>query len=230
MLLPAAEKLTYEEAARYQVQQLDFHFDRYIFVEKDPDYIKLLEKRILEHPSGSRGLIYTGDCNERLKEISSFPWQAKEWRGVIFLDPYSLEVKWQTLEEISKTKALDVWYLFPYMALNRLLRRDKDIPGCHRTIIDTLLGTDGWEKEMYSLSPQISLFGDVYEKNSLSIIKQYIIQRLDSIFPAVSPNSLVLRTEQTNTPLFLLCFATSNPTERAKRLALTGANYILSHT
>jgi len=146
------------------------------------------------------------------------------------LDPYSLQVKWQLLKVISKTRIFDVWYLFPFMALNRLLRRDKDISDSHRSIIDIVLGTDDWVNDIYSLSRQLSFFGEEYEKNTIDVVKQYFIKRLKTVFPAVSPNAMILRAVQTNTPLFLLCFATSNPSSKAIGLALNGANHILTHT
>lgn len=209
------------------IRALDYNFDRFIFIEDD--YTEMLQQRIQKHPSGSKAITYQGDCNDRLTQICSFPWRNNNWRGVIFLDPYSLQVKWQSLEEISKTKIFDVWYLFPFMALNRLLRRDKDIPDSHRSIIDTVLGTDDWERGIYSMSLQLSLFGDEYEKNTIDAVKQYILTRLKTVFPSVSPHALTLRAHN-NTPLFLLCFATSNPSPKAIGLALNGANHILTHT
>ena len=212
------------------IRALDYEFDKYIFIENDPKYADLLWQRIQDHPAGNKATIYLGDCNDHLSQICSFPWLKNNWRGVIFLDPYSLQVKWQSLEVISKTRIFDVWYLFPFMALNRLLRRDKDISDSHRTIIDTVLGTDDWEKGIYSLSPQLSFFGEEYEKNNLEMVKKYILQQLKNVFHGVSPNAMTLRAVQTNTPLYLLCFATSNPSPKAIGLALNGANYILTHT
>lgn len=209
---------------------LDYDFDKFIFIENDPKYVELLQQRICEHPSGGKANIYQDDCNDRLKSICSSTWLRNNWRGLIFLDPYALQVKWQSLGEIAKTKIFDVWYLFPLMALNRLLRRDKKISESHRSIINNVLGTDDWEKEIYRLSPQLTFWGEEYEKKSIEAMKQYILKRLQSVFPFVSPHALTLRSERTNTPLFLLCFATSNPSPAAIKLARKGANDILTHT
>lgn len=212
------------------IRALDYDFDRFIFIEDDTDYTDLLRQRIQVHPSCNKTIIYQGDCNEHLSQICSFSWRSNNWRGVIFLDPYSLQVKWHSLKVISKTRIFDVWYLFPFMALNRLLRRDKDISDSHRSIIDIVLGTDDWENDIYSLSRQLSFFGEEYEKNTIDAVKQCILKRLKTVFPAVSPHAMTLRAVQTNTPLFLLCFATSNPSPQAIDLALNGANHILTHT
>jgi three-Cys-motif partner protein len=211
------------------IRALDPPFDKYVFVEKKPTYSDLLRLRLSKYSACSKATIIEEDCNNYLTHITSASWFSCAWRGVIFLDPYSLQVKWQTLIEIAKTRAFDIWYLFPLMGLNRLLRRDKDIPVGHRAIIDKVLGTTTWEDEIYRLSPQMSFWGDEFEKNNIDSMKNYVLQRLSSVFPAVSPKALVLRTVKTNSPLYLLCFATSNPAEGAMRLALRGANYILTH-
>jgi len=80
------------------------------------------------------------------------------------------------------------------------------------------------------VSPQLTFWGEEYEKMSIEVMEQYILKRLKSVFPAVSPHALTLRSKRTNTPLFLLCFATSNPSPAAIKLALKGADYILTHT
>ena len=205
---------------------LDYPFDRYIFIEKDPRNTASLQKRI-----GTKNVeILEGDCNQHLVEVCSYPWKLQGWRGIIFLDPFATELHWSSLREIANKEAFDVWYLFPLMAMNRLLRRDRNIPDGHRTIIDNLLGTTDWESEIYRLSPQMSIFEDEFEKAPIEAIKNYVISRLKTVFPAVSQNAKVLTTVKTNTPMFLLCFATSNPSHKAIGLALRAANHILTHT
>ncbi|HPF21816.1 MAG TPA: hypothetical protein PLC88_10815, partial [Syntrophomonas sp.] len=72
-------------------------------------------------------------------------------------------------------------------------------------------------------------FQDV-ERKSIDSLKNYIIRRLHDIFPGVADKALVLRNPTNNSPLFLLCFAISNPNKGAIDLSLRGANHILSHT
>ena len=41
----------------------------------------------------------------------------KDWslhRAVLFLDPYGMQVEWATIEAVAKTKAIDLWLLFPW--------------------------------------------------------------------------------------------------------------------
>jgi len=79
------------------------------------------------------------------------------WRGVIFLDPYAMNLNWDSLSSIAKTKAFDVWYLFPLSAVNRVLPRHGNIPESHRQKLHQVLGTTSWEREIYQESPQLTL-------------------------------------------------------------------------
>jgi three-Cys-motif partner protein len=212
------------------VMALDHPFDRFIFIEKDELYADKL-REIINIRGNIDAKVELGDCNELLKNLNSFPWYQEYWRGVIFLDPYAMNLNWASLKVIAKTKAFDVWYLFPLSALNRVLRRDGQIHSKTRETITKLLGTPDWENEIYYESPQQTLFGEKeIERIPINNIKNYIIHRLCDIFPGVADNALVLRNPINNSPLFLLCFAISNPNERAIEVSLRGANYILRHT
>ena len=41
-----------------------------------------------------------------------------------FLDPFGASVEWSVIEAIAATKAVDLWILFPYHAVNRMLVND----------------------------------------------------------------------------------------------------------
>jgi len=212
------------------VRGLDYPFDRFIFIEKEQTYANKL-KEIISSREKINARVEIGDCNELLKHLTAFQWHKNFWRGVIFLDPYAMNLNWVSLEVIAKTKAFDVWYLFPLSALNRVLRRDGKIDPKTQETITKLLGTEDWKNEIYYDSHQITLFGEQdIERKSLDSIKSYIIRRLQSIFPGVADKALILRNPSNNSPLFLLCFAVSNPNIRAIDLSLRVANHILSHT
>jgi three-Cys-motif partner protein len=66
-------------------------------------------------------------------------------RGVIFLDPYGMEVEWATVEAIADTQALDLWYFFPLMGLYRQAANDAVAIGANkRARLKRVLGTDDW--------------------------------------------------------------------------------------
>ena len=218
----------------------DRKFDFYYFIEGDADKAAELQQMIdFEFPHLKQiTKVYCGDANEKLATIiREIDWRYN--RGLLFLDPYATQVNWTTLENVAKTHSIDVWYLFPFSALNRMLPKN----GKYETwedCIDRLLGNSGWQTEFYKVDPQMSLFDFFQDPNnpvesSRKIkdanpehIKAYILSRLQTIFPCVSKNPRIFRNSK-NSPMFLFCFAISNGSATAQRLALRIADHILKN-
>ncbi len=96
-------------------------FDRIILIEQKRSLVKTLEALIRK--SGHRDAhVEWGDANEVLRKLC----RPRDWlssRGIIFLDPFGMNVEWSTLRLIAGTKALDVWFLFSIAGLVRNLPR-----------------------------------------------------------------------------------------------------------
>lgn len=204
-------------------------FAEYIFIEKKKSYVKELNELIdREFPEKKdRVKIIPKDCNDVLQDIcSKVNW--RKTRAVLFLDPYAADVKWDTLKVVADTGAIDVWYLFPFSAVNRMMKKKGEIDPTWKVKLNSIFGDNSWETEFYSADPQMNLFGtqDLVRNCNADSLKAYIETRLSSIFPAVSKNSRVLFNRR-NTPLFLFCFAVSNRNPKAHGLAMKVANYIL---
>lgn len=213
------------------LRAIEYPFNQYFFIDNNEDYIEILAENIRRKKLSINAEFIVGDCNKLLATINSFDWYRNYWRGVIFLDPYAMNLKWSSLAAIARTKAFDVWYLFPLSAVNRLLRKDGDIIESHRQRIDDIIGTDAWERELYRESSQITLFVEPeMERVPIDGIASYWNRRLKTIFPGVAQNPLILRNPENNSPLFLLCFAVSNPSPDAIRVSLKAADHILTHT
>ena len=214
-------------------------FDYYYFIESDESKASELEHMIdTEFPHLKRfTTVYRGDANEKLgKIINDIDWRFN--RGLLFLDPYATQVDWATLERVAGTKSIDVWYLFPFSALNRMLPKNGKY-GSWENTIDRLLGDNGWRTEFYKKDPQLSLFdlgvidgGEEEDRlvkdASLEHIKEYIISRLETTFPCVSNNPRIFKNSKEST-MFLFCFAISNESVAAQRLALRIADHILKN-
>lgn len=206
-------------------------FDKYIFIEKKKQFAQELEQLIETEYSNSKNSIdiINADCNETLINIcENTNWRYN--RATLFLDPYATEVKWDTLKVVAETKSIDVWYLFPLSAANRMMKKNGEIDPTWKAKLDNLFGDNGWEEEFYMQDPQINLFGnDIYvkEANANSLTK-YICNRLKTIFPEVSPNPRILYNTK-NSPLFLFCFAVSSDNPKAIALAMKVANHILKN-
>ncbi len=207
-------------------------FDEYIFIEKDRKYACELESMTKEEfpDSYNRVKIYNDECNSRIYNLcKSINWSKS--RAILFLDPFATELKWETLEIVAETKAIDVWYLFPLGAANRLMRNDGEIEPSWKARLDLIFGERNWYQEFYKEDPQISMFTDdekYYKDINTDSLAHYICDRLHSIFPAVAQNPRMLYNTK-KSPLFLFCFAVANDNPKAMKLALKGANYVLNY-
>jgi hypothetical protein len=94
--------------------------------------------------------------------------------------------------------------------------------------INRLLGDHGWLTEFYKEDPQLNLFGTTAMVKDINTegLKEYIIQHLQKVFPAVAPRPRVFRNTK-QSPIFLFCFAVASKNTAAQRLALKIANHIL---
>lgn len=206
-------------------------FDKYIFIEKDVSRAKKLMSLKKQYPTIDIE-IWNDDGNSVIKSIChSYNWN--KWRCVTFLDPYATEVEWNTIVDISKTHAIDLWYLFPVQAISRMLKKNGEIPESWKKVINKLFGCDTWYSSFYKEKKfiQLNLFDtnqdkEFYKDIDTKKLSDYIIEKLKSIFPKVAENSILLNNSK-NSPLFLLCFAVSNPNPKAYNLAIKMANDIL---
>lgn len=205
-------------------------FDKYIFIEQDTDRFSELEKIKNEYPLFSKDiLIKKADANNYLQKIcEKVDW--RDFRAVIFLDPYGMQVEWNTIRKIAETKAIDMWLLFPLgVAVNRLLKRNGKLSPNITDKLNSLFGSDDWKNVFYREEEIVSLFGLENQKIKVSDfgkISDYFVSRLKTIFPGVAENPLPLYNSRNN-PLYLLCFAAAN--ERGAKPALNIANYILKN-
>lgn len=208
--------------------EVDPSFDRFIFIERDADRVKELEALRDQFPNKARGVrVEQGDANAFLKQwCKETDW--KKHRAVVFLDPYGMQVDWQTLESLARTQAIDLWLLFPLgVAVNRLLTRAGPPPDEWAKALTRIFGTQDWEKAFYPKRQEEMLWGpeETQRKEAtLQAIGRLFLNRLTTIFAKVAANPLPL-LNSTNTPIYLLCFAAGNP--RAAPTAVKIAQDIL---
>lgn len=207
-------------------------FDRYVFIESDAKRCASLAKLRQDFPDRASAIdIRQGDANEEVRRLCRSDWRGR--RAVLFLDPYGMNVEWATLQAIAESRAIDLWLLFPLgIGVNRLLTKSGEMPAEWSACLDRLFGTHDWQEAFYSPATQIDLFDDpgVTKDADFGSIGRFFKKRLESIFPAVAPQPGVLRNSSNN-PLYLLCFAVSNPEKKAIAPALKIAGHLLKpHT
>lgn len=208
------------------ILSLQHNFDKYYFIEIDEERIDELTKVIQERFPDKLSHIHiiNGNCNNELIQVLSS--LTKYQRGVMFLDPYALELDWSVLDAACKTGILDIWYLFPVNALTRNLPRDKQYTDATSAKIDSILGTHDWENTLYKEDPQITFFGTVnYDRVNFDELVKYITNRLKTVFAYVSPKSRMLKNSK-NSPLFILYFMMTNSSPKAIGLGSKVVNQI----
>ena len=222
--IPGAK--SFIEGSAVRALQLKPGFDRYIFVEKGRRRSEFLQDLVTKPEfKGAKTTILQGDANEEIIKICKYDRWASQ-RAVLFLDPYGLQVEWETLEAIAETQAIDLWLLFPVSGVNRLLKKDSNIPEEWKQCVNLILGNADWEEKLYNIETTPDLFGgqENRTKGGLDALGSFFNDRLKSIFGGVAENPGVLRNS-TGSPLFLLCFAVGNA--RGKDIALRIANHLL---
>jgi three-Cys-motif partner protein len=203
-------------------------FHRYIFIEQNSKRCEDLVLLKDQFPDLSgRVDIRRGEANAELRALcAETNWRTH--RAVLFLDPYGLQVEWDTIKAIATTRSIDLWLLFPLgIGVNRMLPKTGKVPDEWRRRLNILLGTEDWYDKFYSFEAAPTLFGEPEEavaKASTETIGRYFNDRLGSVFAAVAPEPKVLRNSA-NCPLYLLCFAVGN--EPAVKPALSIANHLL---
>ncbi|MGJ8651429.1 MAG: three-Cys-motif partner protein TcmP [Opitutaceae bacterium] len=204
-------------------------FQTLIFIEKDAVSLNKLQEQIETLPEAKERDIHflQGDANTQLQALMKRNWSGR--RAVAFLDPFALEVNWDTIEHIAKTEAVDMWLLFPAMAVNRMLPKSGKIPPQWTERLNRLFGTNDWQEIFYT-KDQPDLFGDEQISKTpkvFELLSEYVTQRLKSVFAGTHKSPLILRNSS-GAPLFLLCFASGNP--RGAPIATRIAQHIINST
>ncbi|MDE2780141.1 MAG: three-Cys-motif partner protein TcmP [Chloroflexota bacterium] len=210
-----------EGSAQRAVTIVDKPFDRLVFVEKDPNRFRRLERLRTANPERD---IRTerSDANDYLEHLNEI-WQ--QWRGVLFLDPFATEVNWETIERISGFNALDTWLLFPASSIARILPRSKrpeDVSEGWTIRLNKIFGDESW-RDLYSQSPQLSFFEEDRMERDPGVegIVTIYKRKLKGLFRDRFLDESITLKNSRNSPLFEFMFCVGSPSGigPAKRIA-----------
>jgi three-Cys-motif partner protein len=148
------EEITTPGSARIAIE-IDPPMHSVVLIEQDPVRFLELEALEKEYP-GRKIILRNGDANDLVTRLcQNTHWRGPKTvgrgiRGVIFLDPYGMEVSWRTVEAIAETKALDCWYFFPLSGLYRNAPRDPTkLDRGKEENLDRVLGATDWRQRWY---------------------------------------------------------------------------------
>ncbi len=210
-------------------------FDHLVFIEKQPDRCEKLGQVREEYPDRDI-VVLNGDANDELCKLAKKPpWSIRKGsksRGVVFLDPYALQVEWNTLRELAATKKLDVWYLFPLRDVVRQLAHKLSGVGPKEPKLDRVL-SPAW-RDLYELpepeGPQLFDTPDLFEPPepvrdaSSDQIEAWFKDQLDKEFSFVSQPLPIMTTP--GRQVFSLFLCVGNPSTKATELARKFVRYV----
>ena len=185
-------------------------FDKFVFIEKNAKKCKELKAVAAEFPKKKVSVINEDANSALLKWCSNLNTQRE--RAVVFLDPFGASVEWKVISALAKTRAVDLWILFPCSAVNRMLMRNRKPQGALAERLTKVFGTADWEKSFYSSRKFRPLFTETpVEEDHKSVdhreIIDFFMARLRKEFEAVAdPKPL----HNSRTLLFMLIFAAGN--------------------
>ena len=204
-------------------------FDKYLFVEKKPKNVQSLRK-LCEDFNELDIAILPGDANDELTNFCRMIDGNRIDRAVVFLDPFGLSVRWDTVVKLARTEKVDLWYLVPVDGMSRQIKDDGSfLPGAAR--IDDLWGSGDWRsKAVRKADVPRDLFGDVDDRlEKIARAKQFsemFREHLEKEFKGgVAKTYLPLGRGKRHD--FSLMFACANPSRPAYEAAMRIANHIL---
>jgi three-Cys-motif partner protein len=208
-----------------------------VLIEQDASRFAELERLAAEHPG--RGIVVLkGDANTFVQSLCARTgWRVSKpgrrgIRGVIFLDPYGMEVSWHTVEAIAKTEALDCWYFFPLSGLYRNAPHDPaKLDAGKQATLDRVLGATDWRERWYEhqILPKdlLETQAQAIRRTDVDAIEAYVKERLATAFKGAVLAPVRLH-HRNGAPLASLFFAVSNPSSAAVKLATDIASHILN--
>lgn len=169
-------------------------FDFFYFVDKDQNNAASLKKTINENfPDVDNVYVSASDCNEKILGLSKFLHRTenKDFHGIVFIDPYGMQVKWESIESLRGLN-VDLWILVPTgTAINRMLKCKNHSQETWFISLGKFFGisAESIKERFYRNSNQLNLFGDVeVEKisNAVQEAAKLYRERLNTVFKFVS--------------------------------------------
>lgn len=211
-------------SAKIALEIDDPPFEKLIFVEKNPAYAFSLKLIVEEFQAEDKAGIISNDANLVLPNIING--LDKMDRAVLFVDPFGVEMDFESLATVAEHQGVDIWILFPVGLISRFyLTRKQPTDEADIALLNRVFGNGDWE----SLYDQQTLFGDkrrLEDDAGINAMTEIYRHQLTKAFARVAPESISLRNTK-NRRQFELLFAMTNPNGRAQEIALRIAEHII---
>src|SRR6185437_7400716 len=181
----------YRKGSVRRALEVEPSFDKYVFIETSAKKCDEL-KAIAASFTNKEIKIINEDANAALLEWCK-SLNVRRERAVVFLDPFGASVDWEVVAALGRTRAVDLWVLFPFFAVNRMLIRDRKPPQAWASRLTAVFGSTDWEKEFYSSTIYTSLLDPAqgieltYKTADERRISKFFVRQLQGEFEAVAP-------------------------------------------
>ncbi len=179
-------------------------FTKYILCESDPQLLSALKYRIEQNFDPHKCDLILGDCNCVIDDIFSYVPQSSPKNRVLtfcFVDPYDLNIKFKTIQALSKKKMDFLILQAYYMDANRNYDNYRNEDSFK---ISEYLGNNDWR--------------DLFDKNHLrykgDFVKFLAYEYQEKMYQLGYQKELrmhQIKLPRTNVPLYYLAFYSKNP-------------------
>jgi three-Cys-motif partner protein len=183
-------------------------FDELHFVEVDPKRAEVLRRHVGDDP---RATVHSADCNHVLPDLVQTRVQYSRFeRAFCLLDPYGLQLDWNVVKIVARTRATDVLINLPIMGIHRnVVRTLGHNPNpARRARMTAFWGDESWVESLRLPAGQLPLFDEeATVKASHDYIAAAYCARLRDVagFEYVG-EPVAMRSDQ-NAVLYYLVFA-----------------------
>ncbi len=210
------------EGVATQVLNIDNerNFDMYVFVESQEKNAQSLRENIKNNfpkELSNKSWVFNENFNDVSIRFADFLQKNKDYKCLAFIDPFGMNVKWSSIENLKGGISIDLWILVPTgLGANRLLRKDGQIEEGNLKKLSVFFGITEEEIKsyFYKLTTINTLFGEETiiekEKKSVEKIHAFYKDRLSTIFEYVS-DAFVMRNS-TNSIMYHFLLASNNKT------------------
>lgn len=192
------------------------------FIEINNSNVEQL--KIIKASSTQDIVIHHGNANAILPEIvRKIDWTNK--RGLVFFDPFGMQLDWSTLEAVFNAGLIDVWILFPVHGIRRQLTSSpENVTPEAENRLNQFFGSNEWLGIYETTTDLFGVEREVLDQNVKSGITDIYLKKLRRIASYVG-EPIKLYDKQ-SIHQFSLIFAMSNQSEKAIKLA---KNWLLKH-
>ena len=195
-------------------------FSRYVFIERNAGRAAELEQLREEYGEACSIDVRQGTAQDEIEALLKGDLGRPGHLGVVFLDPFGMQVPWETVRSIAATGRVEIIINFALgMAIQRVLARSAQLGPGWQEALDRLFGTPDWYDQVYER--RTDLLGTSTRKRDDAGVRllAWYRARLKAAFGHVSPAKLIRNTRGGH--LYYLIWAGPH------RLGLRGADHVL---